>query len=46
MVKRSKPGVELVKGQVTWSRYGGPKKAWSEAKKRAGLIVPTSGATA
>ena len=25
--------------QVTWSRHGGPKEAWNEAKRRAGLEV-------
>ena len=39
MVKRSVPGakVPVIPGQVTWSRFKGPKQAWREAKKRAGL---------
>ena len=31
--------IPVITGQVTWSRFGGPKQAWKEAKKRAGLKV-------
>ena len=31
--------VPVIRGQVTWARFGGPKQAWKEAKKRAGLGV-------
>lgn len=44
-VKRAAPEAVgcPVLGQVTWSKHGGPKPAWCEALKRAG--VPTAKST-
>ena len=38
VIKRPRAGHENPSSsQVTWSRYGGPKGAWQEARERAGL---------
>ena len=42
-MKRAVPGADVpVLGQITWSRFGGAKAAWREAKKRAGLSASVS----
>ena len=45
VVKRAKPGLTecAITGQVTWSRFGGAKQAWYEAKKRAGILGVAEG---
>ena len=38
-VKKISPGHDGPKGQVSFSKFGGPKEAWTVAKQRAGFTI-------
>lgn len=44
-IKVVSPGFPGPKGQITWSKYGGPQAAWDIVKERSGFNRPAESAS-